>query len=361
MTSVPMLEDEPGRLAALQRLEILDTEAEEPFEHIVSLVRSVLNVPIAAVSLVDSDRQWFKARAGLEARETPRDLSFCSHAIKETQPFLIEDALDDDRFAGNALVIGDPKIRSYAGVPLRTPEGYNVGALCAIDQQPRHFTETEVTMLKNLARIVETELELRRIAERDVLTSALTRRAFAERALVEIDRFHRYSRPSTLVLADLDHFKAVNDTYGHAAGDCVLREVARLVTDLKRDADVMGRLGGEEFAVLLPETNVDAAHVAVERFRKKLEDHPISLPGDQVVKVTASFGIAEMEPAISSVEEWLAAADKPLYAAKRLGRNRSEIASGTFPQPPMLPIKKPISAKAGLRELCERKPERRDR
>lgn len=327
MTSVPILEDEPGRLAALQRLEILDTDAEEPFEHIVSLVRSVLNVPIAAVSLVDADRQWFKARAGVNAGETPRSLSFCSHAIKDTQPFLIENALDDARFAGNALVTGDPKIRSYVGIPLRTPEGYNVGALCAIDQQPRQFTETEVTMLKNLARIVETELELRRIAERDVLTGALTRRAFAERALVEIDRYHRYGRPSTLVLADLDHFKAVNDTYGHSAGDCVLREVARLVTELKRDADVLRRLGGEEFAILLPETNVDAAYVAVERFRKEIEDHRISLLEDRAPEVTASFGIAEVGQGISSVEEWLSAADKPLYAAKRLGRNRSEIAS----------------------------------
>jgi len=326
MTGVPILEDEPGRLAALQRLEILDTKAEEPFEHIVSLVRSILNVPIAAVSLIDADRQWFKARAGLDASETPRSLSFCSHTIKDTQPFLIENTLDDARFAGNALVTGDPNIRSYAGIPLTTPEGYNVGALCAIDQQPRHFTETEVTMLKSLARIVETQLELRRIAERDVLTGALTRRAFAERALVEIDRFHRFGRPSTLVLADLDHFKAVNDTHGHAAGDCVLREVVRLVTELKRDADTLGRLGGEEFAVLLPETNVDAAHVAVERFRKKLEDHPISLPGDKMLMVTASFGIAEVGPGVLSVEEWLAAADKPLYAAKRLGRNRSEIA-----------------------------------
>jgi diguanylate cyclase (GGDEF)-like protein len=98
------------------------------------------------------------------------------------------------------------------------------------------------------------------------------------------------------------------------------------VTELKRDADILGRLGGEEFAVLLPETNVDAAHVAVERFRKRLEDHPISLPGDKMLMVTASFGIAEVGPGILSVEEWLAAADNPLYAAKRLGRNRSEIA-----------------------------------
>lgn len=326
MDSVPILEDEPGRLAALKRLDILDTEAEEPFEHIVSLVRSVLNVPIAAVSLIDVDRQWFKARAGLDASETPRSVSFCSHAIRDTQPFLVENALDDARFADNALVTGDPNIRSYAGIPLRTPEGYNVGALCAIDRQPRQFTDSEVAMLKNLAKIVEKEMELRRIAERDVLTGALTRRAFAERALAEIDRFHRYGRECTLVLADLDHFKSVNDTYGHIAGDCVLREVARLVTDMKRDGDILGRLGGEEFAVLLLETSAASACAAVERFRRKLEEHLIALPGGEVLKVTASFGIAGVKPQFSSVDDWLEAADKPLYAAKRLGRNRAETA-----------------------------------
>lgn len=326
MTSRAVFDDEPARLAALKRLAVLDTPAEEPFEHVVSLVRSILNVPIAAVSLIDADRQWFKARAGLTPTETPRSVSFCSHAIEDTRPFLIEDAREDDRFAGNPLVTGDPGIRSYAGIPLRTAEGYNVGALCAIDRKPRTFEPSEVAMLENLARIVEKELELRRIAERDVLTGALTRRAFAERAMVEIDRFHRYGRPTTLVLADLDHFKSVNDTHGHIAGDCVLREVARLVTEIKRDGDVLGRLGGEEFAVLLPETHAGPAHAAVERFRKTLEDHRIALADGTTIQVTASFGIAEAGQNITSVDEWLAAADKPLYAAKRLGRNRSELA-----------------------------------
>lgn len=322
-----IVNDEPGRIAALQRLAILDSEPEEPFEHVVSLVRSILGVPMAAVSLVDADRQWFKARAGIEAAQTPRSMSFCSHAIQETKPFLIADALDDARFANNPLVTGDPGIRSYAGIPLRAPEGYQVGALCAIDQQPRVFTESEVAMLANLARIIEKEMELRRIAERDVLTGSLTRRAFVDRALVEIDRFHRYGRPCTLVLADLDHFKSVNDTYGHVAGDCVLRDVARLVTAMKREGDVLGRLGGEEFAILLPEATGDEALLAVERIRKALARHEIELPDRSTITVTASFGIAEVNSGISSVEQWLSVADKPLYAAKRAGRDRCEIAA----------------------------------
>ncbi|NMN05439.1 sensor domain-containing diguanylate cyclase [Novosphingobium sp. SG919] len=320
-----VLGDEPGRIAALHRLDILDTEAESAFEDVVALVRAALHVPIAAVSLIDADRQWFKARVGLDVSETPRSVSFCSHAIEDTEPFLIADALEDVRFANNALVNGPPNVRSYAGIPIRTAEGYNVGALCAIDHRPRQFTPTEVAMLCNLARIVEKELELRRIADRDALTGCLTRRAFAERAVVEIDRFHRYGRPCSLVMADIDHFKAVNDTHGHIAGDCVLREVAQLVMQLKRDGDVLGRLGGEEFAVLLPETSAGAARAAVDRFRRTLEQHTMTLPGGERLRVTASFGIAELSGGITMLDEWLAAADQAMYAAKRGGRNRCEI------------------------------------
>lgn len=319
--------NEVGRLAVLQQLAILDTAPEEPFEHVVSLVRSVLGVPIAAVSLVDSDRQWFKARAGLDATETPRSMSFCSHAIEETKPFLIEDALEDVRFSSNPLVTGDPRIRSYAGIPLRTPEGYHVGALCAIDRQPRSFSEAEVAMLTNLARIIEKELELRRIAERDGLTGSLTRRAFSERAMGEIDRFHRHGRPCSVVIMDIDHFKSVNDTYGHEAGDRVLRDVAQLVSTMNRKGDVLGRLGGEEFVILLPETSASEACIAMERVRSSIEAHDVGLTDGQTIGVTASFGIAEMNATITSVDRWLSIADASLYAAKRAGRNRCETAN----------------------------------
>lgn len=319
--------DEAGRVAALHRLNILDTEPEEAFEHVVALVRAALRVPIAAVSLVDADRQWFKAQAGLDASETPRSVSFCSHAIQESQPFLVDDAMHDARFADNALVNGPPMIRSYAGIPIRTPDGYNVGALCAIDQRPRQFTADEVAMLTNLARIVEKELELRWIAERDALTGCLMRRAFANRAVVEIDRFNRYGRPCSLVMADIDHFKVVNDTHGHLAGDCVLRDLAQLVMQLKRDGDVLGRLGGEEFAMLLPETPASAARAAVERFRRTLEQHRFVLPGQVTLNVTASFGIAELHSGSTTLDDWLGAADQAMYAAKRGGRNRCAIAA----------------------------------
>jgi GAF domain-containing protein len=139
--------DEEGRLRALERLHVLDTADQEPFDKIVSLVRQILKVPMSTVSLVDRERQWFKAQRGLGFCQTARDISFCTHAIGETTPFIIRDAALDDRFSQSPLVIGEPFIRSYAGIPLMTLDGYNVGALCAMDTRPRAFPETEISIV----------------------------------------------------------------------------------------------------------------------------------------------------------------------------------------------------------------------
>ncbi|MGF7153342.1 GGDEF domain-containing protein [Novosphingobium gossypii] len=233
--------DEAARLAALQRLAILDTPREAAFDNIVSLVRTVLHVPISAVTLVDRDRQWFKAIEGLDATETPRSESFCAHAIQRNAPLLIPDATQDDRVSDYPAVMQDPHVRAYAGVPLVTSDGYNVGALCAVDTKAREFTEGEVAILRDFARIVVNEMELRRIAERDQLTGALSRRGFIEKVNQEIARCHRYGRDASLVLIDVDHFKSVNDSWGHPAGDAVLRELAATLQEAGRSADVLGR------------------------------------------------------------------------------------------------------------------------
>lgn len=315
------LHDDDARVAALRRLDVLDTAAEAPFEKIVTLVRTVLAVPIATVTLVDRDRQWFKAERGIGRQETPRAISFCTHTIQQREPLVVGDALADPRFADSPLVVGPPHIRSYAGIPLRTPEGYNVGALCAMDIVPRSFTAAEIAILVNFANIVCDELELRMIAQVDHLTGALTRRGFVEQAEREIARSRRYDRPGALVMLDLDHFKSVNDTHGHAVGDQVLQQVARIASVTLRPSDVFGRLGGEEFALLLPETSGDEAVVVAERLRGAIADHPIPLADGQVLPVSASFGVAGLTPDIASFAAWLERADAMLYAAKAGGRN----------------------------------------
>ena len=322
-----LLGDEPARIAALQRLNVLDTAVEEPFEKIVTLVRTVLAVPIATVTLVDRDRQWFKAKRGLDAAQTPRAVSFCTHTIQQRDPLIVEDADLDSRFANTALVAGPPYIKSYAGIPLRTPEGYNVGSLCAMDTRPRRFSPADIAILSNFASIVSDELELRLVAQVDQLTGALTRRGFADQAEREIARAGRSGRFGTLVMLDLDHFKIVNDTHGHAAGDQVLRVISELVIAGLRPSDMFGRLGGEEFAILMPETTSEEAELAVERLRHAIASHPIKHENSATLHVTASFGLAYFTSDITSFPAWLKRADAMLYAAKAAARNCMRVAA----------------------------------
>lgn len=313
--------DENGRLAALRRYAVLDTPPEEPFDKLIALVRDVLGVPIAAVSLVDAERQWFKSFVGLKVCETSREVSFCSHAIKKREPLIVPDAALDVRFANNPLVTADPWIRSYLGIPLETPDGYNLGALCAIDTKPRNFSGSEIAILTSFAKLVLNELELRQIAMSDGLTGAMTRRGWVDAAQKELARNRRYGTDASIFLFDIDHFKRVNDGHGHPAGDTVLRALVQRCIGTLRGSDMLGRIGGEEFAVLLPSTNAEGAFELAERVRTLFAETPVDVTGAEL-HVTASFGVCSLDGDINDVDAWLATADAFLYAAKASGRNR---------------------------------------
>ncbi|WP_374469682.1 sensor domain-containing diguanylate cyclase [Phenylobacterium sp.] len=324
MTDAKLL-DEPGRLAAVQRYSVLDTLPDPAFDRITQLVQTALKVPISAVSLVDVDRQWFKSRQGLDPAQTPRDVSFCAHAIAGRDPLVVPDALADDRFVDNPLVTGAPHIRSYLGAPLATPDGYNLGALCAIDTVPRQFDDAQREMLAALASIIVDELELRIMAQSDHLTGVLTRRSLLAAAEQALGRLRTDGEPCALILLDVDRFKAINDTYGHPVGDVVLRAVAQACREHLPPGALIGRIGGEEFAVLLPATCLEGASAlaVAEALRVSLAERPIrELPAP----ITASFGVALGSASMESAEAWLARADVALYAAKRTGRNRSILA-----------------------------------
>jgi len=154
--------DETTRLEALRGLNILDSPPEERFDRITSIAAQLFGVPISVVSLVDQNRQWFKSRHGLEAAETPRDVSFCGHTILQDDVFHVPDASQDPVFADNPLVLGDPKIRFYAGAPLITPDGHALGTLCILDKVPRELTPAQAKALRVLSRLAVTQLELRR-------------------------------------------------------------------------------------------------------------------------------------------------------------------------------------------------------
>lgn len=315
------VDDDEGRLLALSRYDLLDSEEEEQFENIVALVRQILQVPICAVSLVDRHRQWFKARRGLPVRETPIEMSFCRYAIRDSVPFMVPDALEDPRFRNNALVTGEPFIRSYLGSPLRTPDGYNLGSLCAIDTKPRTFADHEISILNSFAKVVMDELELRQVASSDGLTSVLNRRAWMEAAGKEIKRRARNGSPLSLAIMDIDRFKSVNDTHGHQAGDLVIQALAALGMDTMRETDVFGRYGGEEFVLLMPEVGIDAARSAAERLRVGFERLPIAIEDGGPLSCTISLGVAEFTDQ-DTIETFLRRADRRLYEAKETGRNK---------------------------------------
>lgn len=154
----PLPANEEERLAAVHGLGLLDTAPEDRFDRHARIAAAALDMPIALVTLIDRDRQWFKSHLGFDFSETPRDIGFCSHAILADEPLVVTDALNDDRFAENPAVVGDPRVRFYAGIPLHAADGSRVGALCIVDNKPRELTAAQLRMLQDVARSVEHEL-----------------------------------------------------------------------------------------------------------------------------------------------------------------------------------------------------------
>ena len=158
----PMQTSDAERVAALEKYAILDTEPEQAFDDLTVLASFICKTPIALISLIDENRQWFKSKVGVTISETPRDVAFCAVAIQQPDVFVVPDTLQDERFRNNPLVTSDPRIRFYAGAPLITAEGYPLGTLCVVDRTPREFTTEQREALKALSRLVLSQMEFRR-------------------------------------------------------------------------------------------------------------------------------------------------------------------------------------------------------
>lgn len=355
--SAPQLKEEKRRLASLRNLEILDTPAEPAYDDLAQLAALVCETPIALISLLDENRQWFKARIGLTLQETPRSVAFCSHAIDRNEGLLlVPDAHQDDRFRQNPLVTEDPHVRFYAGMPVSGPDGQPMGTICVLDREPRILTPEQQLALRVLGREVEAQFKirqqflalqeshakrlradlrlrenqrklkaanarLREMVRTDALTGIQNRRAFDESLRQAWSLSARIGQPLSVLMVDIDHFKAINDEDGHDAGDEALKSIARTLRENIRASDLLFRYGGEEFAVLLPATQHDAALLVAEKLRKAVSD-----ARHNGRSITVSIGLAtDAAHAPGTPEAALVhAADAALYRAKNAGRNRVE-------------------------------------
>lgn len=449
--------DELERLAKLHSLELIDSEAEAAFDGIVKHASELLDVPMSVISLVDRERQWFKAHVGVGVQETPRERTFCDQAIRSDAVMVVPDTHEDPRFCDIPLVTQAPGIRAYAGAPLRVEGGYRIGVLCAMDTRPRHFTEQQIASLRSLAQITSTLIDARDIARRakasdgrlrdavealadgfvlfdpedrlvicnerykqiyeasrpalvpgtkftdilayglargqypeavgredewlnerlqahrnlvppfeqqlpgdrwiriderrtrdgglvgfrvditalkrrqrefeqlatrDSLTGALSRGHFLSSVAFEIGKPSETEMRDALLVLDLDHFKTVNDTYGHLAGDQVLLETVGVLQQYLKPPSLIGRLGGEEFGIFLRSVRRKQAVRIAERLCAAVDNNRVLYAGRHL-QVTASIGVttiwpSEQEPVSAAMER----ADNALYAAKRAGRNR---------------------------------------
>ncbi len=351
MPAAPLPPDETTRLLALHGLGLLDTLPEGSYEQLLRIAAALCGTPMGTVTLLDADRQWFKARVGVASSETPRDHALCAWTILEADGLMVvEDARADPRFADNPLVTEESGIRFYAGTPLRLADGSAVGTLCVMDRVPRTLGAgqrealralgAQVVKLFELAqakRLLEHHLEerawyerqldlqrealrarnreLQALSDTDALTALPNRRGFHAR----LDLALGSGAPYALAIVDIDHFKRVNDVHGHAVGDQVLAEVAAALARAADGVEV-GRFGGEEFVVLLQgPPGTEAARL--EAMRRAVEAAPTQVP------VTVSIGwspAAAGEPP----EAAFARADEAMYAAKRDGRNRVVLGAG---------------------------------
>jgi diguanylate cyclase (GGDEF)-like protein/PAS domain S-box-containing protein len=487
--SLRLVETENANLKAVWTQELLDSQPEQECDELVRLTAAICGTPVGLVTLLDERQQWFRSTPELKRRGTPREAAFCAHVVRQFGLFVVRDALNDSRFDSNPLVTGDPTLRFFAGVPLRTVDGELLGTLCVIDTVPRTLNADQAHTLEVLGRQVSARLELllqrtaleqalqekevsaanlraseelfrafmnaspflsyikdaagrllfynrsfarwfgvseyawlgrsdeqlwsrnltksvrshdlevmageqmveieeqvrgadgtirslrsfkfpchdsagnillagvavdvsadvahkgeleryhreleeandrlRKLAVTDELTGLRNRRAFEERLVMEFSMARRRKRELSVLLIDVDDFKKVNDQWGHAAGDEVLRRLGTILRTTVRLPDLPARYGGEEFVVLLPESGKESALGLARRVMTRVATEPWDN-----APLTISIGMAAMNDSLVTGFQLVEMADEALYAAKRAGKNRVVVHNGAIePQP----------------------------
>jgi diguanylate cyclase (GGDEF)-like protein len=336
----PIPANEKTRLAALHSYHILDTPPDERFDLFSRLCTWLFEVPLAGINLVDSDRTFFKSLIGMQPYEPPRSTSLCAHAVGIGQPtMVIQDLSEDSRFDDHPFVTRG--IRFYAGALLRSPCGHDIGTLCVADMRPRSLSEGEQHRLVELANGVSAVLELHRssllllqAASRDSLTGLCNRRVFEE-TLESAVAAGKSGLQCALMYLDLDRFKQVNDLYGHGAGDALLREIGRRMSATARRTDVVARIAGDEFVLLMgAPSSAHGAELLAQRLLEAFSE-PFEVNG-QPIRIGSSIGIALCPYHAADAAGLLHCADLALYEAKRSGRGQYRMYRSTSRTPPVV-------------------------
>ena len=336
MLTAPKPDNEQSRLASLHALDVLDSAPEAQFDALVSAAAFVTGAPIALLSLVDSGRQWFKANIGLPRLSgTPRDIAFCAHTILQHEVLEVRDTLRDARFINNPLVTGPLGIRFYAGAPVRLEDGSCVGSLCVMDRAPRRLSPEQVDILLQLAQAAAAALSGRRAVQQlreasgemhyhathDALTGLVNRTEFEARLRRVLQKAGEDGSEHALLYIDIDQFKLVNDSCGHAIGDQLLRQVSTLFADAIRTRDTLARLGGDEFAIILEHCPADQAQRVAQQICDAMAGFRF-IHDDRSFRVGASIGLVPVDDRSTTTAAIMQAADASCYAAKEAGRNR---------------------------------------
>jgi len=308
----PPNDHDAGPVQGLRALELLGADPDERFDRFTRIARHLFDTPIALLRLTGTDRRWVKSRIRLDPDQSRPELSFCADALNGDQVVIVPDTTLDERLRDHPMVVNLPEIRFYAGCPVRAPDGSPLGTLCVFDHEPREVGEEDAGVLQDLAWMLEQELKSLSLATVDELTGLTNRRGFDAVAEHTIAVCRRVGEPATLLYFDLDHFKTVNDTLGHAAGDRVLRTFARHLRDTFRDSDVVARVGGDEFCVLLTSATVEKVHRPLALLEGRLETRE----GEPLVSF--SVGIASYDPSRhTTVRALVEEADQHMYQRKR--------------------------------------------
>ena len=333
MQSAPLPPNEALRLAAIDSFDLLHSPAEERFDRITRIAAHATHSPIALISFVGKSFQWFKSRVGFALDQTAREVSFCAHAILQEKPFVVQDALLDERFLDNPMVTGSPFIRFYAGIPIRLADGVLAGTLCVIDTVPRGLSDNELGILIDLGSLVESELQheralvsnqpesflmshARRSNLLDPITGSWNRAGFEALLQVEVEHARNMDTSFALILLMLDDFDIMLECEGETTGAQLLVEAASRMRRVLRGGGIVTRMGADAFALLVAPCEKLALSRIQRRVRSAIECRPFLIESDKLVTMTASTGAALVSRPGFDVALALVEADRRLNIAR---------------------------------------------